>query len=91
MDSIELIGLLGALLSSITFIPQVVRTWQIKSAGDLSMGMLLIVFTSTIVWLIYGFALNLLPVIIANGIIFLLSLILIYFKIKFKRNKQPRP
>jgi MtN3 and saliva related transmembrane protein len=91
MDSIELIGLLGALLSSITFIPQVVRTWQIKSAGDLSMGMLLIVFTSTIVWLIYGFALNLLPVIIANGIIFLLSLMLIYFKIKFKRNKQPRP
>jgi MtN3 and saliva related transmembrane protein len=91
MDSIELIGLLGALLSSITFIPQVVRTWQIKSAGDLSMGMLLIVFTSTIVWLIYGFALNLLPVIIANGIIFLLSLLLIYFKIKFKRNKQPRP
>ncbi|MFT6970939.1 MAG: MtN3 and saliva related transmembrane protein [Roseivirga sp.] len=90
MDSIELIGLLGALLSSITFIPQVVRTWQIKSAGDLSMGMLLIVFTSTIVWLIYGFALNLLPVIIANGIIFLLSLILIYFKIKFKRNKQSR-
>ena len=90
MDSIELIGLLGALLSSITFIPQVVRTWQIKSAGDLSMGMLLIVFTSTIVWLIYGFALNLLPVIIANGIIFLLSLLLIYFKIKYKRNKQPR-
>jgi MtN3 and saliva related transmembrane protein len=84
MDSIELIGLLGALLSSITFIPQVVRTWQIKSAGDLSMGMLLIVFSSTMVWLVYGFALNLLPVIIANGIIFVLSLVLIYFKIKFK-------
>lgn len=87
MEFIEVMGLLGALLSSITFIPQVVRTWQIKSAGDLSMGMLLIVFSSTIVWLVYGFALNLLPVIIANGIIFILSLVLIYFKIKFKKNE----
>ncbi|PIQ48733.1 MAG: hypothetical protein COW03_08950 [Cytophagales bacterium CG12_big_fil_rev_8_21_14_0_65_40_12] len=87
MEFIEVMGLLGALLSSLTFIPQVVRTWQIKSAGDLSMGMLLIVFSSTIVWLVYGFALNLLPVIIANGIIFILSLVLIYFKIKFKKNE----
>jgi MtN3 and saliva related transmembrane protein len=87
MEFIEVMGLLGALLSSLTFIPQVVRTWQIKSAGDLSMGMLLIVFSSTIVWLVYGFALDLLPVIIANGIIFILSLVLIYFKIKFKKNE----
>jgi len=87
MEFIEVMGLLGALLSSLTFIPQVVRTWQIKSAGDLSMGMLLIVFSSTIVWLVYGFALDLLPVIIANGIIFILSLVLIYFKIKFKKSE----
>lgn len=87
MEFIEVMGLLGALLSSITFIPQVVRTWQIKSARGLSMGMLLIVFSSTIVWLVYGFALNLLPVIIANGIISILSLVLIYFKIKFKHNE----
>jgi MtN3 and saliva related transmembrane protein len=87
MEFIEVMGLLGALLSSLTFIPQVVRTWQIKSAGDLSMGMLLMVFSSTIVWLVYGFALDLLPVIIANGIIFILSLVLIYFKIKFKKSE----
>jgi len=51
----------------------------------LSMNMLLIVFTSTIVWLVYAFSLNLLPVIIANTIIFVLSGILIYFKLTFKK------
>ena len=56
MDIYEAMGLLGAILSSLTFLPQVVRTWKIKSAEDLSMGMLVIVFCSTIVWLIYGFA-----------------------------------
>ena len=85
MNIYESMGLLGALLSSITFLPQVVRTWKIRSAEDLSMGMLVIVFCSTIVWLIYGFALWLIPVIIANTAIMLLSTILIYFKITFKR------
>jgi len=87
MDIYEAMGLLGAILSSLTFLPQVVRTWKIKSAEDLSMGMLVIVFCSTIVWLVYGFALWLIPVIIANTAIFTLSLTLIYFKITFKRNK----
>ena len=87
MDIYESMGLLGAILSSLTFLPQVIRTWKIKSAEDLSMGMLVIVFCSTIVWLVYGFALWLIPVIIANTAIFTLSLTLIYFKITFKRNK----
>ena len=78
-------GHIGALLSSITFIPQVLQAWKTKSVGDLSMNMLLIVFTSTIVWLVYAFSLNLLPVIIANAIIFVLSGILIYFKLTFKK------
>ena len=81
----ETMGMIGAFLSSITFIPQVYKTWQSKSAGDLSMGMMLIVFFSTIIWLVYGFGLNLLPVIICNGIIMLLSALLIYFKLSFKK------
>jgi len=85
MEWTEIMGHIGALLSSITFIPQVLQAWKTKSVGDLSMNMLLIVFTSTIVWLVYAFSLNLLPVIIANTIIFVLSGILIYFKLTFKK------
>ena len=85
MNYIDLIGYLGCFLSCITFIPQVYKTWQTKSAGDLSMTMMLIVVTSTIVWLIYAFALMLWPVIIANSIICVLSLMLIYFKLTFEK------
>ena len=81
----EIMGHIGAFLSSITFIPQVVKAWQSKSVGDLSMSMMLIVFTSTLVWMVYGVSLNLLPVIICNTIIMLLSALLIYFKIAFKK------
>ncbi len=84
MPWIEYVGLFGAFLSSITFIPQVIKAWQSKSVDDLSIWMILIVFTSVIVWLVYGFYLNLLPVIIANAIILILSIVLLVFKIKFK-------
>ncbi|MEO7802293.1 MAG: SemiSWEET family transporter [Ginsengibacter sp.] len=86
MPWIEYVGLFGAFLSSITFMPQVLKAWQSKSVADLSLWMLLIVFTSTIVWLVYGFYLNLLPVIIANAIIFILCVVLLIFKATFKKN-----
>jgi len=87
MDWIEVVGLVGSGLSSITFIPQVLQAWKTKSVGDLSLWMMLIVTTSTVVWLIYGIGRGALPVIIANTIIFILSLVLIYFKFAFAKKK----
>ena len=69
MNWIELTGHFGSLLSSITFIPQVYQTWKTKSVEDLNLVMMLIVFLSTVVWLVYGVGIHLLPVIICNGII----------------------
>lgn len=88
MSWTDVLGLIGAFLSSITFIPQVFKAWQTKSVGDLSMSMMLIVFTSTIIWLLYGWFNEkgiLWPVVICNTIIMLLSVMLIYFKLSFKK------
>jgi MtN3 and saliva related transmembrane protein len=85
MHWIEYVGLFGAFLSAITFVPQVIKAWQTKSVGDLSMTMLMIVLTSVIVWLVYAFYLKLLPVIIANTLIGTLCVVLIYFKLTFKK------
>lgn len=85
MDWIQIAGHVGAFLSSVTFIPQVYKVWQTKSANDLSLTMMVIVFTSTLIWLVYGVALMLWPVILANSIICFLSLLLIYFKFAYSR------
>jgi MtN3 and saliva related transmembrane protein len=85
MHWIEFFGYFGAFLTAITFIPQVLKAWQTKSVGDLSINMLLIVVLSTIVWLVYGIYLMLIPVIIANTIVFILTLTLLYFKSSFKK------
>jgi MtN3 and saliva related transmembrane protein len=84
MNWIELAGHTGSLLSSLTFVPQVYKVWKTKRTQDLSLTMMLFVLTSTIVWMVYGVALTLWPVIICNGIISALSLLLIYFKLTFE-------
>jgi MtN3 and saliva related transmembrane protein len=82
---IENIGYLGSILSCITFIPQVYHSWKSKSVGDLSFSMILIVVSSTIVWLVYGYFKNSGPVMMANTVVLALSLILLYFKLTFKK------
>jgi MtN3 and saliva related transmembrane protein len=84
-NMVEYIGYFGSFLTSITFIPQVYKSWQSKSVGDLSIWMILTVVTSTIVWLVYGFAVNSGPVISANIIVLVLTLVLLYFKYSFKK------
>ncbi len=79
---IDFLGYTGSFLSAITFIPQVIQVHKTQSAKDLNMQMLLIILTSTIVWLLYGIGINAKPVIICNAIIMLLSAWLIWFKLK---------
>jgi len=85
MNYIDLVGYVGSFLTSITFIPQVYKTWKTKSVGDLSLAMILIVVTSCVVWLIYAISLMLWPVIVANCIIGILSLMLVYFKLTYDK------
>jgi MtN3 and saliva related transmembrane protein len=80
---IEFIGYLGSLLSCITFIPQVYLSWKSQSVGDLSLLMILIVISSTIVWLTYAYLIKSKPVFVANSVVFVLSLMLLYFKLTF--------
>jgi uncharacterized protein with PQ loop repeat len=51
---ITFIGLLAGACTAITFVPQVIKTGKIRSAKDLSLGMYLIFFAHTALWLAYG-------------------------------------
>ena len=84
MKWIEIIGFIGATLSGIPFLPQVYRTWKLKSAKDLSLTMLLIILTSNIIWLIYAFAKIDYAIIYANIFIGICASIILYYKLSFR-------
>lgn len=84
MTSNDTLGLLAGALTSISFLPQVIKTWQSKSAKDLSLRMFGIFSAGVILWLIYGFKVDSIPIISANALTLFLCLIILYFKLKFK-------
>ena len=78
----HLIGLGAAFCTTIAFLPQVVRAWQTRSTKDLSLSMFLVFTTGIFLWLVYGAILHDVPLIAANGITFVLSGTILYFKFR---------
>src|SRR4028118_1313532 len=56
--TIETISLIAGTLTTLSFVPQVIKTWRSKSAKGLSLGMFSIFCIGLILWLIYGIALS---------------------------------
>lgn len=84
MNWIDIVGYTAGILSAITFLPQVIKTWRMKAAGELSFVMIILVTSSVIMWICYGLLLKNNVIIITNSIVFILSLFLIYFKLNYK-------
>jgi MtN3 and saliva related transmembrane protein len=83
LEDVEIIGFVAAVLTSISFLPQVIKTWKSRSAKDLSLVMFVIFFTGVLLWLIYGFIIKDTPLIAANIVTLTLSGIILYFKLRY--------
>ncbi|MCL1467784.1 SemiSWEET transporter [Argonema galeatum] len=84
MDFLTILGLVAGTLTTIAFLPQIIKTWKSQSAKDFSFGMLITFSLGVFLWLLYGIAKNDLPVILANLFTFALNLIIIVLKTKYK-------
>ena len=82
MDNTTIIGSLAAVLTTISFIPQAVRVIRTRHTRDLSLWMYLILTTGVLLWLVYGILLQNYPMIYANGITLVFTLIILGMIIK---------
>ncbi len=64
---VESVGFLAAVLTTIAFVPQVVRTWQM-GGRELSWLMLALFGTGVSLWLAYGILRSSWPLILGNGL-----------------------
>jgi MtN3 and saliva related transmembrane protein len=84
MSAIAFLGFLAGILTTVAFVPQVIRTWQLRSAKDFSLGMLVTFVSGIFLWLIYGILIQSWPVIIANFFTFILASTILWFKLRYK-------
>ena len=84
MNQIQLLGLAAGMLTTIAFLPQVIKTWKSRSAKDLSLGMFSMFCLGVAMWLAYGLLVQDIPVIAANLLTLMLASTLLFFKLRFK-------
>ena len=84
MTLIDIIGLLAAFSTTVSFLPQAVKTIRTKNTTGISMSMYAVFTAGTLLWLIYGIMLPSFPVALANGVTFILAAIILVYKLKYK-------
>jgi MtN3 and saliva related transmembrane protein len=84
MDKVTLIGTVAAILTTISFFPQVYKIYRTKHVHDLSLPMYIIFSTGVFLWFVYGLTIRSMPVILANGITFVSCLYILAMIIKYK-------
>jgi MtN3 and saliva related transmembrane protein len=78
------IGLLAGTMTTLSFVPQLLRTWRLRRAHDMSGWWLASFMTGITLWLIYGILLPSMPIIVANSATLALILPILAMKVSYR-------
>jgi MtN3 and saliva related transmembrane protein len=84
---LDWIGSAAATCTTISFLPQLFRVWRRKSAQDISLVMFLLFNAGLAGWLIYGFGIGSMPIIVANIVTLALALTILALKLRYDRRR----
>jgi MtN3 and saliva related transmembrane protein len=82
MANMEWAGYLAAVMTTLAFVPQAFKTIRTKDTRSISLGMYVVFTIGIAFWLVYGIALNSMPMILSNIVTFLLSATILGLKLK---------
>ena len=85
MNSTTLIGIAAGVLTASSLIPQVIKKIKKKKAEDVSLLMLFILQAGIILWIVYGFKREDLPIILTNSVSLLVNITMVVLGIKYKK------
>jgi MtN3 and saliva related transmembrane protein len=91
MTLLETLGLTAAALTSLSFIPQVVKTIRTNDTSSISLFMYSLFTLGVFLWLIWGYIVRQLPVVLANGITFALASVILVMKINAVVRHKEKP
>ena len=84
MAFVDILGYSAGAITSLTFLPQVIKTWKERSAKDVSLWMFLIAAINEVMWIWYGVLLDNWVIILTNAIVLSMSLIMIGLKFRYR-------
>ncbi len=88
MTGVDMLGYSAGFITTLTFLPQVIKTYRERSARDISMNMFLIAAINEVMWIVYGALKQDMVIVLTNVVVLILSTTMIGFKLRY--GKRPR-
>jgi len=83
MPNFELIGYLAGFIIAVSLTPQVIRAWKTRSTKDISITWNLLYLAGLSLWIIYGFGIGSLPLMLMVSFEAILAISLLILKTKY--------
>lgn len=77
-------GPIAAFLTTVSFVPQAIQVIRTKDTSGISLGMYAMFVVGVFLWCLHGIVMNDISIVVANVITFLLSSIILLYKIKYR-------
>jgi MtN3 and saliva related transmembrane protein len=87
---IDTVGSVAGFCTTISMLPQLHSIWRRKSARDVSLTMLLTLLIGIALWLVYGFGIGSLPIIVTNAVTLVVDLSVLVLKLHHDRKAPGR-
>jgi MtN3 and saliva related transmembrane protein len=82
-DLVPIFGYLAAILTTLSFLPQAIKTIKEKNTEGISLLMYSMFTAGVFLWLIYGLFIKDFPIICANTITLILAVSILVLKVKY--------
>ncbi len=84
MDYVSLMGYAAAVLTTVSFIPQALKTIKTKDTKSISLFMYSLFTLGTLFWFCFGLFSHNTQVALANGVTLVFACIILVYKFKYK-------
>ena len=84
MNFVDTLGLAAGFLTTVAYVPQVVKIWRSKSARDVSLRTFIALTVGIAAWLVYGIAKHDLPLVLWNAVTLVLAGAILAMKVKYR-------
>jgi MtN3 and saliva related transmembrane protein len=82
----EIVGYCAAVLTTLSFVPQVWHTFRSRDVSGISLGMYVAFAIGVLLWLVYGAMLHAWPIVVANAVTLALALAILAMKLRWSAN-----
>lgn len=82
MPPVDIVGSVAAILTTLCWLPQVLKTIRTRDTRSISLHMQLAFLSGTALWLVYGAMIGSFPVVAANSITFILVSVITAMKLR---------